>query len=92
MKLKKYNGGDWFHRGGHLYIGAYSVKDAVELINEAGKLVEHANCFLTAYYFNMYYHKGCWGTPMDGIEHERGVWWQKSNSFGHAEGRPIRLI
>jgi hypothetical protein len=35
-KLKIWNGGDWDHEGGHLYVAAYSVKDACDCVEYGG--------------------------------------------------------
>lgn len=46
----------------HFYVAAYSVADAVRLINEV------TESHITAWEINHFYSKGCWGNPMDGIE------------------------
>ena len=96
-KLKLFNGGDWNARGGHLYVAAYSVKDAVDLVNEAyRKLKGHADrpdiAPQTVYDFNVYWHKNAWGNQMSGITPERGVWWVEQE-FGPGSGeKPKRLL
>lgn len=82
------NSTDRFPNGfdGHLYVCAYSKADAVRLLKEAGYET------MSLGEFNTYWSKGCWGNPMDGIAQERGVWFQRKNSGGHAEGKPERVI
>lgn len=94
-KLKLFNGRDWDCRG-HLYVAAYSVKDAVELINAAYRKVNHLENRLdvnptSLNEVNTYYSKGCWGNPMDGVVPERGVWRSK-NVRGGLEGKPERVL
>lgn len=71
---------------GHLWVAAYSKADAVRLLQEGGYET------MTIREFNIYWSKGCWGTPMDGIAIERGVWFQPDDKAGHGEGKPIRVI
>lgn len=62
-KLKFWNGrghGKTYGRGGSFYVAAYSVKEAVEIINS------FENIHVSANEINHYYSK-CWGNPMDGI-------------------------
>ena len=94
--LKLYNGGDWRHRGGHLYIAAYSLADAVRLSNEAYRKFkgyeDHPDINYTSNdYARKYWNKGCWGIYMDGITPERGVWHGKEKAGGFAE-KPVRII
>ena len=94
--LKIYNGSDWRHRGGHLYIAAYSLADAVRLVNEAYRKIHgyedrpDINC-VNVNYANNYWSKGCWGNSMDGITPERGVWHAKAIPGGLTE-KPVRII
>jgi hypothetical protein len=76
------------HKGfdGYLYICAYSKADAVRLLKEAGYAT------MTIGEFNAYWSKGCWGNSMCGISQERGVWFQREDSGGHAEGKPERVL
>jgi hypothetical protein len=77
-KLRLYNGAGWGGLGDHLYIAAYSVKDAVALMNEAELKVKGYTVGTTVYRFNTYFHKGHWGTSTNGITPERGVWLAKN--------------
>jgi hypothetical protein len=95
MKLKMYNGGDWGHQGGHLYVAATSVKDACNLVNEAYRklkgYVDRPDIkILNLSYFNKYWVTGCWGKSMDGVVPERGVWWTPQ-SYG-PERESVRRI
>jgi len=47
----------------HFYVAAYSVREAVQIINE------HAKCHITSNEINEYYSQ-CWGNPMNGITPE----------------------
>jgi len=68
-KLKIWNGrGDFRKLDGHLYVCAYTQKDAIELLTKAG----HER--MTTRELNTYWSANCWGTPMAGITPERGVW------------------
>jgi len=78
--VKKFNGGDWTHRGGNLYVGAYSIQDACDQVNEAYRklkgYVDRPDILaLTPGVLRTYWCQGCWGSAMDGIPLERGVWW-----------------
>jgi len=95
-KLKLFNGRDWEHRGGHLYVAAHSLQDASILISEAyckvRGLVDRPDIrIMPTSYLREYWFKGCWGTDMDGITPERGVWWGKSNGHGMSE-KPERIL
>lgn len=93
-KLKIFNGRDW-HCRGSLYIAAYSLKDAVDLVNAAYRKINgyedrldiHPTTICEA---QKYWHKDCWGVPMNGVTPERGVWWTKEK-FGQ-ESKPERII
>lgn len=90
-KIKLFNGGDWDHKGGHLYVGAWSIKDAVDLINQACRKIKNYDGSFTAHEIQVYWSKGCWGTSMTGVVPERGVWWAREIGGGHA-GKPERII
>ena len=53
---------------GHGYIAAYSVADAIRVLDEyvggRGNSTE----------IRKYWAHDCWGNPMDGITPERGLW------------------
>ena len=97
--IKLFNGSDWYHRGGHLYVGAYSVADAARLLHEAhgvamGRYLEIGKLDIgrNTRWINTYFGKDCWGDAMDGIKPERGVWWGKGLAGGHCEDKPRRLL
>jgi len=91
-KLRLYNGADWDHRGGHLYIAAYSVKDVVVLAYEAELKVKGHGRRFTEYWFNTYFNKGTWGNRMNGITPERGVWWVRQEYGPGCKEKPQRLL
>jgi hypothetical protein len=65
-KLKLFNGrghGQKYQKG-HFYVAAYSQKQAAELVGKASGY----NFPVGISEITQYYSKGCWGTPMDGIE------------------------
>jgi hypothetical protein len=60
--LKIFNGrGHGIYEKHRLYVAAYSVAECVRIINESCESHINAN------EINIYYSKGCWGNPMDGI-------------------------
>lgn len=68
--LKIWNGrGDYHELDGHLYACATTKKEVVELITQAGYYPN-----MTMRELNTYWSAGCWGTPMEGITPEKGVW------------------
>lgn|SRR3990167_477676 len=69
-----------FPRGGHLYICAYSQKDAVALCNE------YFGGGYTLHEARHYWNPECWGNSMEGVSIERGLWIQKNNE------KPIRVL
>ena len=84
-KLKIWNGrGDFRKLDGHLYVCAYTQKDAIELLNQAGH--EH----MTTRELSTYWSANCWGTSMAGITPERGVWFVHKSEPSTA--KPRRLI
>ena len=96
-KLKIFNGRDWKCRGGHLYVAAYSVKDAAELSSAAYRKINNIEDRLdfsitSISEVNVYWSKGCWGTTMKGIVPERGVWWQKKSHGGTEDDRKVKRI
>jgi hypothetical protein len=68
--IKKFNG-NW-GTNSHAYVGAYSQKHAVELLNKA------SDCrgYMTISQLQKYWSKNCWGNAMNGIEPQIGVWIQ----------------
>jgi len=69
-KIKIFNG-RWENCNGHAYVGAYTQKHVVELCKQAGY------SSMTIGELQIYWSKGCWGTPMVGIEPQVGVWLQE---------------
>lgn len=93
-KIKIWNGRDWDCRG-HLYVGAYSQKDAVAIANEAYRKIKGLEDRpdinpISLSEVRDYWSPGCWGISMDGVTPERGVWWSKQRTFG--EEKPVRII
>lgn len=84
-KLKIFNGPDHYFISiatSHLYVAAYSQKDAIDLLNEAYRKYHNleGRKDVKPFTYNLlktYWNKGCWGTNMKGIEVERGVWLSK---------------
>ncbi len=68
--LKLFNGRGW-GSGQHAYVAAYSQADARRVCEELGYQ-------LTASELKVYWSHGCWGTRMDGITPERGLWLQEN--------------
>jgi len=94
-KLKLFNGRDWECRGGHLYVAAYSTKDAAELASAAYRKIkgyeDRPDIEATSVHeVRTYWNKGCWGNPMEGVVPERGVWWTPKEYGPSAQ--PIRRI
>jgi len=95
-KLKIWNGRDWDCRGGHLFVCAYSVKDAVDLSNQAYRKIKGLESredirVTTAGEIKTYWSAGCWGLDMKGVVPERGMWWGKPNGMGMYE-KPERIL
>ena len=84
-QLKIWNGrGHGKYDRGHVYVAAYSAKQAVELINQA------CSSCIGVHEINVYYAKGCWGNPMDGITPtEPCVYVQEIH---HGKEKPFRII
>ncbi|MBE3139173.1 MAG: hypothetical protein IMZ53_01165 [Thermoplasmata archaeon] len=62
--LKLWNGaGHGLLERKHVYIAAYTVKQAAELLAKANKSTNRGYENAIKYY----YAKGCWGNPMNGI-------------------------
>lgn len=84
-KLKIWNGPDWKHTG-HIYVAAYSKKQALELVCKAAGW--DGAC--TMHEINVYWSPNCWGTKMDGITPEVGVWHVADDTKNKA--KPVRLV
>lgn len=77
-KLKLWNGrcygvvpqGEWKRNGktGHVFVAAYSANDVRTLCRELGLCDPGAN------EIKVYWSAGSWGTSMEGITPDRGVW------------------
>ena len=97
-KLILMNGRGFKCNGDHLYIGAYSVADASRLMTEAyAKLLwtremdADEKKFYTGRFsrdVKEYFSKGSWGTSMEGVNPERGVWYAEKGYLV----KPVRLI
>jgi hypothetical protein len=68
QKLKLWNG-RWFKHQ-HLYIAAYSQKDAVGVVAEVFPTARFTLHEIQTYF------SPCWGNSMKGVTPERGVWVQ----------------
>ncbi len=91
-KLKIWNGRDWAAKG-MLYVAAYSVQDAVDLVNAAyRKLKGYENRpdigVSSVHEVRKYWAPNCWGDRMAGIPVERGVWHRETYT---ADCKPVRL-
>ncbi len=82
-KLKLFNG-RW-GRGEHAYVAAYSQADCIAIMRE----VAGGGFFATE--LRVYWSHGCWGTSMDGITPERGMWVQ-NDRYGHGDRTPRRVF
>jgi len=84
-KVKTWNGGAM--KGGkqwHLCVGATSVRQALELIEQAG--FGH----MGAHHFKDYYSP-CWGNNMQDVEPTIGVWGYLDNNK-HLDAPPKKLV
>jgi len=67
-RIKLFNGTVYKQgRSFSIFIGAYSQKHAVELLEQAGHHTTLSDIV-------NYWHKNCWGVQMTGIETQIGVW------------------
>lgn len=72
-KLKLWNG-RWFPKR-HIYIAAHSVDDVLAMLKEwQGFEQRGARSEILKYW-----SAGHWGTPMNGIAPERGIWLQEQS-------------
>ena len=85
-QLKTWNGRDW-QCTGHVYVCAYSVKDAIVLMDAASLKLYGCVHRTSVAEIKNYWSKGCWGIAMDGIAQERGVW--RTNGY---DNEPERLV
>lgn len=68
----------------HVFIAAHSMADAIRLV-EAYTGYEHSSSIASE--IRVYFGKNCWGTSMDGITPERGIWIKF-----HENEAPIKVI
>jgi hypothetical protein len=86
--LKIWNGRwlDGERRDAHVYVAAYSRPDIRALFVELGlhppSISEIA----------VYWSPRCWGTAMDGITPERGVWIQQGRNGLGLHNKPQRVV
>lgn len=74
-QIKIWNGRAPGNNRGHIYVAAFSKKQAVDIINIA------FGSYITDHEINVYYSKGSWGNSMDGITpSEPCVYYQNSYS------------
>lgn len=69
----------------HIYVAAYSVKQACELIGKACELGQP----LATSEINKYYSKNCWGVTMDGITPTEPCVYVHKN---YTNDKPIKII
>lgn len=87
-ELKIWNGrGHGKFSNGHIYVAAYSQKQAAELVSIACYGEEHPDLIRTNEIKN-YYHKGSWGIRMDGIVPTEPCVYVSEKMFGE----PIKII
>jgi hypothetical protein len=94
-----FNGGDWNHSGGHLFIAAHSISDAARLMELARIKVKNLKCGSDTFLVNRnireireYFSKGVWGQTMQGITPERGVWHAKEVGGGWHADKAERIL
>jgi len=85
-QLKIWNGrgyGRTYDRG-HIYVAAYSQKQAAELVSRACHGDEYPDLVSTNE-IRVYYSAGCWGNPMDGITPTEPCVYATKEHFGTPE-------
>jgi len=83
--LKIWNGrGDYDKFDGRFYVCAETKKRAVELLKQAGHRFINMGEFTT-------YYSNCWGTAMETVKREEGVWFA-DNAADHADKQPKRIL
>ena len=92
--LKIWNGSSLAWSEGHMYVAAYSLADAVRMVNAAYRKVmgyeEHPEINPVGMsYARKMWSPNCWGNAMEGITPERGVWFKKR---GFSNEKPERII
>lgn len=68
--------------GQHLYVAAPTKKDACYMLT----MLYRGSESYWAKELSVYWDEGCWGTAMEGIAPERGVWMNKDS-----DKKPVRL-
>ena len=90
-QLKIWNGrahGSKYKRG-HVYVAAYSLKQAAELVSKACFGEEHPN-LVSVTEIRTYYNSGAWGTPMNGIEPTEPCVYIEEVPY--SKEKPVRII
>jgi len=87
-ELKIWNGrGHGKFSKGHMYVAAYSQKQAAELISIACFGEKHPDR-VSINEIKNYYHKGAWGNSMDGIVATEPCVYASENHFG----TPVKIV
>jgi hypothetical protein len=73
---------------GHLYVCAQTIAEAVQMIKDVGY------SSITRYYFDLYWHKGVWGTIMEKNVPVRmkGVWFVPRTHAHESDFVPERIL
>lgn len=89
--LKIWNGRTHGHiyRRHHVYVAAYSIKQAAELVSMACFGEDHKDLVSTSE-INHYYSKGCWGNVMNGIIPEEPCVYMCDESYSN--NKPFRVV
>jgi len=90
-QLKIWNGrahGQKYKRG-HVYVAAYSQKQAAELVSKACFGEEHPD-LISVNEIRTYYSAGAWGNPMNGIEPTEPCVYIQEVQF--SKEKPVRII
>jgi hypothetical protein len=90
-QLKIWNGrghGRKYSRG-HVYVAAYTQKQAAELVSKACFGEEYPD-LVSVNEIRTYYSSGSWGNPMNGIEPTEPCVYIQETSFSNE--KPVRII
>lgn len=90
-QLKLFNGRSHgtIYKKHHVYVAAYSIKQAAELVSMACFGKEHKDLISTNE-INVYYSKGAWGNTMDGIVATEPCVYMSEGIF--EKSKPFRVI
>ena len=89
MKLFNGRSHGYKYKNYHIYVAAYSMKQAAELVSRACYGDEHPDN-ISVHEIKEYYSKGAWGNQMNGIEAtEPCVYVGENYKF---DSKPIRVI